>query len=369
MPAIPSIIQPLGPSRSTCGYCSPPGRRSDEETSAMEAGLVPVQLSCEAGTSVYQKMIDRGWRRSGTYCYKPDLKRSCCPQYTIKLDALEFKPSKSQRKLINRWNRYVRNAEGKGEQGKGSDHKGSALVRMKKADRQSDEPPSSGSSFVSSIHASEKQFLPSSEAEPAQVFEVTLEPSSFTEEKFALYESYEANIHSRAHVRRSGFKSFLIESPLRREPIMYARPRPAHLPTDYGAYHQLYRLNGKLIAMGVIDILPSCVSSVYFMWEKSYEHFSLGKLSALREAALAREIHDAGVPQMGWLYMGFYIHTCQKMRYKGEYSPSYLADPEEFTWHPITDCKRLLDVHRYACFAHPEHSITGPAEITPEGMH
>ena len=31
--------------------------------------------------------------------------------------------------------------------------------------------------------------------------------------------------------------------------------------------------------MGVIDILPSCVSSVYFMWEKEYEKFSLGKVS------------------------------------------------------------------------------------------
>jgi hypothetical protein len=36
---------------------------------------------------VYQGMIDRGWRRSGLYCYKPDLKRSCCPQYTIKCAA------------------------------------------------------------------------------------------------------------------------------------------------------------------------------------------------------------------------------------------------------------------------------------------
>ena len=83
---------------------------------------------------VYQGMIDRGWRRSGLFCYKPDLKRSCCPQYTIKcvrphllhlhqsetlgrstplsffflkccaarLDATEFKVSKSQRKLVNR---------------------------------------------------------------------------------------------------------------------------------------------------------------------------------------------------------------------------------------------------------------------------
>lgn len=68
-----------------------------------------------------------GWRRSGEYLYKPDLRRSCCPQYTIRqvvhpyliwkcvlienvderLDATEFKADKAQRKLINKFNRYV----------------------------------------------------------------------------------------------------------------------------------------------------------------------------------------------------------------------------------------------------------------------
>lgn len=51
------------------------------------------------------------------------------------------------------------------------------------------------------------------------------------------------------------------------------------------------------------------------------------KLSALREAALAREFYNAGMKDMGWLYMGYYIRTCQKMRYKGDYSPSQLLDP------------------------------------------
>lgn len=54
---------------------------------------------------------------------------------------------------------------------------------------------------------------------------------------------------------------------------------------------------------------------------------------------------------------GFYIQSCPKMRYKGEYSPSYLLDPEEYSWHPLDECKPLLSKHRYACFAHPEHSI------------
>ena len=31
--------------------------------------------------------------------------------------------------------------------------------------------------------------------------------------------------------------------------------------------------------MSVIDILPNCVSSVYFMYDNKWERFSLGKVS------------------------------------------------------------------------------------------
>lgn len=32
----------------------------------------------------YQSLIDRGWRRSGQYCYKPNNQQTCCPSYTIR---------------------------------------------------------------------------------------------------------------------------------------------------------------------------------------------------------------------------------------------------------------------------------------------
>lgn len=35
-------------------------------------------------TQDYQDLIDRGWRRSGQYCYKPHMNVTCCPSYTIK---------------------------------------------------------------------------------------------------------------------------------------------------------------------------------------------------------------------------------------------------------------------------------------------
>jgi len=73
-------------------------------------------------------------------------------------------------------------------------------------------------------------------------------------------------------------------------------------------------------------------------------------------------MQETGAPNMRYLYMGFYIHSCQKMRYKGEYSPSYLCDPETYEWYPLETCKPLLEKHRYACFSDPSHSIDNPGD-------
>lgn len=35
--------------------------------------------------------------------------------------------------------------------------------------------------------------------------------------------------------------------------------------------------------------------------------------------------------------MGYYIHNCPKMRYKGKLQPSYLLCPEVYTWHLLDD--------------------------------
>jgi len=350
MSSILSIISPLTARSSSCGYCGPPGERSTTKSNHHEAKLIPTQLSCEA----YQAMIDRGWRRSGTHCYKPDLKRSCCPQYTIRLDALQFKTSKSQRKLVNRFNRFVFEGDSKHDGDQDTDSTRPSKTESEKSNE------AGVFALATAIHASEYSFF-DEETKFSHKFEVTLEPSSYTPEKFALYQSYQKRIHQETKTKTpDSFSRFLVETSLSRENIPYPSEPPKHLPREYGSYHQLYRIDGELIAVGVIDILPNCVSSVYFMYEKKWEKLSLGKLSALREASLTKQIHDAGVPGMQYLYMGFYIHSCPKMRYKGDYSPSYLADPEEWTWHSLDTCQPLLDKYRYATFAHPENSISGP---------
>lgn len=47
-------------------------------------------------------------------------------------------------------------------------------------------------------------------------------------------------------------------------------------------------------------------------------------------------------------YMGYYIHTCPKMSYKGSYSPSFLLCPERLTWVPLEFCRPVLDRQKYA---------------------
>lgn len=47
-------------------------------------------------------------------------------------------------------------------------------------------------------------------------------------------------------------------------------------------------------------------------------------------------------------YMGFYIHSCPKMSYKGSYTPSSLLCPERLTWVPLELCRPVLDAHKYS---------------------
>lgn len=94
--------------------------------------------------------------------------------------------------------------------------------------------------------------------------------------------------------------------------------------------------------MGVLDLLPHCVSGVYLLYHSDYEKWQFGKLSALREAALAIE----GGYQ--YYYMGYYIHSCTKMRYKGDYKPQHVLDPESYEWNPLEgELKSLLDKKTY----------------------
>ncbi|KLO19830.1 hypothetical protein SCHPADRAFT_898403 [Schizopora paradoxa] len=334
-------IHPEGYSSNSCVYC-----QKSSSDSSVTVGMYPSRMSC----LFYQAIIDRGWVRSGEYCYKPDMRRTCCPQYTIRLDVGEFSPSRGQRKAVHRWNRYV--SLGKKNGGSAETSNGANPSKRKKTTTSS-----SPFSLVKSLHAAEASSV--IENSTTYRFEVTIEPSSMSDEKFELYSKYQADVHRDFDQTKSKFQAFLVNSPLEYSPIPYTKEPPDYLPSNYGTYHQLYHLDGKLIAMSILDILPFCVASTYFIYDTAYERFSLGTLSALREAALVKEIQEHGAMEMKYLYMGYYVPASRKMRYKGDFSPSYLLDPEQYSWHLLKPLVPMFDKYRYVSFANPVHSLEG----------
>lgn len=247
-----------------------------------------------------------------------------------------FKPARDQRHAVHRWNKFVL----------GDAYiKNAARAYPKTKAEKGQQRNSFG--LIEAIHESEYSNI-KRPPEPAHRLEVSLEPDNFTEEKYTIFENYQRAVHHEkpSDISQQGFRRFLCDSPLH-------RTTRASNGTEQplGSFHQCYRLDGRLIAVGVIDLLPHCVSGVYFMYHEDFERWSFGKLSALREAALALE---AGYE---YYYMGYYIHSCMKMRYKSDYKPQYVLDPESLEWDPLDgDLRRLLDSKAYVSLSHERGS-------------
>ncbi|KAJ0165511.1 Arginyl-tRNA--protein transferase 1 [Colletotrichum tanaceti] len=270
----------------------------------------------------YQTLLDHYWRRSGTTLYRPDQLHACCVHYTLRLDSTQFKPTRDQRQTINRFNKFLTGEAYTKE-----------AARLHPLTREQARKRDSEFDLIERVHEAEYDSL-KVPPEPAHVFTVTLEHDDFTDEKYMVYENYQRVVHKEqpGDITRRSFQRFLCESPIQRKTITTADGKKKRL----GSFHQCYRLDGKLVAIGVLDLLPHCVSAVYFLYHESIQKYAPGKLGAIREIALARE------EGYRYWYPGFYIHTCPKMRYKMDYTPQYILDPETLTWDLVD--KRVTDL-------------------------
>ena len=81
------------------------------------------------------------------------------------------------------------------------------------------------------------------------------------------------------------------------------------------------RLNSRLVGVAVVDRMRDALSAVYTYFDPKLANRSLGKFAVLCEIAQAKA---EGKP---WLYLGYWIRNCRKMRYKTDYQPlEYLWD-------------------------------------------
>nr|XP_048712275.1 arginyl-tRNA--protein transferase 1 isoform X1 [Caretta caretta] len=438
-----------------CGYCK-------NVTGNLSHGMWAHSMTVQD----YQDLIDRGWRRSGKYVYKPIMNQTCCPQYTIRCRPLHFQPSKSHKKVLKKMLKFLAKGDSPKVAGDVTEepmdsHREDAVAcsfvlknefdvsqselkplnveeteRVETEDNAEEElkkevesePPqtcadkdSAGSSERSDsaklVHTTPKPgkgadlskppcrkakairkerklhkllqnqthtlegspsqvepqvlhsqnskskanqpksiedfifvSLPDDAAHQLEVRVVRSSPPSCQfkatfQESYQVYKRYQMAIHKDPPDKPtiSQFTRFLCDSPLE------AENPPSGPDCGYGSFHQQYWLDGKIIAVGVIDVLPYCVSSVYLYYDPDYTFLSLGVYSALREIAFTRQLHEKA-SELCYYYMGFYIHSCPKMRYKGQYRPSDLLCPETYVWVPIEQCLPTLEHSKYCRF-------------------
>ncbi|KAI3988908.1 hypothetical protein MKX01_016479 [Papaver californicum] len=479
-----TVVSDVGRRKSSCGYCKSSAR------SSVTHGLWAHSITADD----YQDLLDRGWRRSGCFLYKPEMDKTCCPAYTIRLKADDFVASKEQLRVSKRMQRFLNgtldgkkpnasmdgadtsisiakksstgSSEGNSDEGRFLQHLSSQIdfvvhawvvsegfpldiqipkATMKKftqakkkqiggsedilyssnisfqvaatfkrsklaeqdinvlgvsktgADQNgksselspkiiaerlacslnqleefsilsaravnghlnfySAEKPVHtgqvpGTTIVSS--SSPRAFrvkqcsMMDSTKSPQQKkwrLEIRLKRSSFDPEEYDLYRRYQIKVHNDKpeEVKESSYRRFLIDSP-----IVFVPPsgNSSVPPCGFGSFHQQYLIDGRLVAVGVVDILPRCLSSKYLFWDPDLAFLSLGKYSALQEISWVKET-QADCPSLQYYYLGYYIHSCNKMRYKAAYHPSELLCPLRYEWVSFYNARPLLDRKPY----------------------
>ncbi|XP_072954259.1 arginyl-tRNA--protein transferase 2-like [Typha angustifolia] len=174
--------------------------------------------------------------------------------------------------------------------------------------------------------------------------EIRMNRSNYDPEEFALFRRYQMEVHNDKQVTEESYKEFLLDTP-----IIFVPPREGDNtvpPCGFGSFHQQYIIDGKLVAVGVVDILPRCLSSKYLFWDPDFASLSLGKYSILQEIKWVKDI-QASCSSIQYYYLGYYIHSCSKMRYKAAYQPSELLCPVHYKWVQYDIAKPLLDRNSY----------------------
>ena len=194
---------------------------------------------------------------------------------------------------------------------------------------------------------------------PKKRLTIEMMPSSFLEEEFDLFCKYQTSVHNDEDLTPEGYKRFLVETPIQVEglakgtspsqlPCLEGSEIPCDIPKfqGFGAFHQQYRIDGKLVAVGVVDLIRNCLSSKYFFWDPEYAFLELGKISSFVEIDFVKQaqLYDR---HFHYYYQGYYVHTCPKMAYKAEYKPAELLCPTYLRWVDFDDkLRQKMEEHK-----------------------
>lgn len=156
-------------------------------------------------------------------------------------------------------------------------------------------------------------------------------PAHFSKEAFDLYNDYHVKKHDKPLKSEYSYCEHVVNTPTTHQTID---------GIEYGTFHQLYRLDGKLVAVGIIDVIPKGMVSIYMWYDVSKEvsKFSFGVYSALKEIEMVRDLSKKN-PQIQYYYLQGWNCNNKKLVYKANYEPEDFYCPCIVPdWIPSLDC-------------------------------
>lgn len=87
-----------------------------------------------------------------------------------------------------------------------------------------------------------------------------------------------------------------------------------------------YRLEGKLVGVGYVDVVPDGLSAIYFFYDPEFRNRSLGTFNALSVIQSTRQ------REMPFTYLGYFVEGCRSLEYKARFRPNEVYDGVAGVW-------------------------------------
>ena len=158
---------------------------------------------------------------------------------------------------------------------------------------------------------------------------LTVRPAAATQEHVDLYNRWHADMHDRRDWEKDASTVEEYRESLVGPGFDFAREF---------AYHD----GGRLVGVGLVDVVPGALNSIYFYHDPAWRPLGPGTFSALSEIAYARETGRR------WVYLGYWIPENQSMAYKNRFAPHELlrgrpGEADEPAWRPPAADGRAAD--------------------------
>ena len=356
-----------------------------------------------------EKLYQAGWWRTGTICFKPDIRKVCCPNYSIRLEVRKYVMSKSQRTIVRKFKNFLCNGDSrwKGDtppmpslphpQDNANNINTSELDMKNSTKKQKQKrpvqpgkgadpskPPCRKAKEIRKEKWKEKQkklhgevagmCTPSQPQKPKTVEEILadvdmsvlgrkhqfrqeivscnpLSPklSSLLPREYELYCKFQDSIHS----GKSRFHSYdefvwgFVESVVTNEDNKSTGAK-------LGTYHIHYYLDDELVMVTIADITPTLFISIYFFYDPKIRFIHPGIYTVIREIVLTRQLQRV-MPDLKYYVLGYYNYTIPKISYKQQFRPTEIQCPDTYRWLPLERVLPRISANQYARLSDEEY--------------